>query len=81
MGEISKQLPQYQCHKKVWALQIHHIDGLTLHFEDTSYAPRHIASKVIERYKPVPGDYFVVYEDGYESISPKKTFEEGYSEI
>lgn len=30
------------------------------------------------RWEPVPGDYWVVYEDGYQSISPKAAFEGGY---
>jgi len=29
----------------------------------------------------MPGDYYVVYEDGYKSISPAKAFEEGYTLI
>ena len=27
------------------------------------------------------GDYAVLYPDGYKSISPKKAFEEGYTEV
>lgn len=30
---------------------------------------------------PSPGDYVVVYEDGYKSWSPAKAFEEGYTRI
>ena len=30
---------------------------------------------------PEPGDYLVRYEDGYLSWSPKKAFEEGYTEF
>lgn len=33
------------------------------------------------KHKPVAGGYFVVYEDGYESFSPAKAFEEGYTRI
>ncbi len=35
--------------------------------------------KMFARYTPVVGDYYVVYDDGYASISPAKAFEEGYS--
>lgn len=31
------------------------------------------------RAMPAIGDYFVRYEDGYESFSPKKAFEDGYT--
>jgi len=30
------------------------------------------------RYVPVPGDFLVVYEDGYKSFSPRRAFLEGY---
>ena len=30
------------------------------------------------RYLPEPGDWWMVYEDGYQSISPKHAFEAGY---
>lgn len=34
---------------------------------------------LIARGTPVVGDYYVRYDDGYESWSPKKAFEEGYT--
>lgn len=30
------------------------------------------------RYQPKPGDFWVVYEDGYQSISPRAPFVAGY---
>lgn len=33
------------------------------------------------RYQPQVGDYWVVYEDGYQAISPKAAFEGGYTRI
>jgi len=33
------------------------------------------------RGRPQVGDYLVRYEDGYLSWSPKKAFEEGYTEV
>lgn len=33
------------------------------------------------RYCPVPGDYLVTQEDGYEYLNPKDVFERKYSEI
>jgi hypothetical protein len=30
------------------------------------------------RYTPVAGDFWIVYPDGYQSLSPRKAFVEGY---
>lgn len=78
---LDRQMPQYQSHKKVWALQILSVEENIIHFMNSIYAPREVDPKIFSRYIPVSGDYFVVYEDGYESISPKKVFEEGYALI
>jgi hypothetical protein len=82
------ELPQYQCHKKVRALQIEVIetiegnnDEYRLHFVDHGYDPLIRSGMMFSRYMPLPGDFLVVYDDGYESISPKKAFEEGYTGI
>lgn len=79
----SPKVPQYLCHKKVWALKISHIEddgvgSVVMHFQD-GYAPRPAAESLFARYMPVEGDYWVMYEDGYESISPAKSFEDGYT--
>lgn len=39
------------------------------------------APNMFARYMPVIGDYYVVYEDGYASISPRQAFEEGYHRL
>lgn len=86
-ASVSVEMPRYQSHKKVWALQIESIheekvtNGFVLNFMDLGYGSRRVDDKVVLRYMPVPGDYFVVYDDGYESISPKKAFEEGYTKL
>lgn len=78
------QMPRYQSIKKVWALQIASVDynhpqGQPLiAFVNTDYAPRFVKSELFARYKAVSNDYYVQYEDGCESISPAKAFEEGY---
>ena len=77
----------YQCHKKVKGAQIvsfNVIDsdgnceiehdcapGVIYDFDKSVYA----------RYEPVVGDYLVEYEGDYFSVSPKKAFENGYTEI
>jgi hypothetical protein len=73
------EMPKYQCHKQVWALKIAEVDGAKLTFADERFAPLFVDPKTFSRYNPVPGDYYVVYDDGYTSVSPAKAFEEGYS--
>ena len=76
------QMPRYRCHKEVYALQIDRIEGDILFFTEAKiYAPREVNPSIFARYRPKNGDYFVVYDDGYESISPQKAFEEGYRRI
>lgn len=75
------EMPRYQSHKKVWALQIDMVAGTHLTFAEKGYAPIDVDPKMFIRYTPVRGDYYVVYDDGYKSISPRLVFEEGYSRI
>jgi hypothetical protein len=75
------EMPRYQSHKKVWALRIQGIVGHKLHFFDEGYAPIEVEPILFARYQPQPGDYYVVYEDGYKSFSPAAAFERGYSRI
>lgn len=74
-------MPRYLCHKMVWALKIASVDGARLTFAEPGYAPLIVDPKMFARYKPVPGDYYVQYDDGYKSLSPAKAFEEGYTRI
>lgn len=37
-----------------------------------------IGEEVFKRYTPLPGDFYVVYADGYQSFSPRKAFLDGY---
>lgn len=81
-------LPRYQAHKKVWALEIESVGQLlngkgpiTLKFKDYRYADKECPEEMFSRYKPVPGDFYVEYEDGYKSFSPRKAFLDGYTKI
>lgn len=92
-SQVSVQMPQYQCHKKVWALKIKEVTDPTipgnetdgsriLHFvRDDCYGPTKVSHEYVRKHNPKPGGYFVVYEDGYESWSPAEAFEEGYTLI
>lgn len=82
------QMPQWQSHKIVKAAEIHawqmdedRINAqlwLMLRNPDGILGPITVSAGVFARYAPSPGDYYVLYEDGYQSVSPKKAFEEGY---
>jgi hypothetical protein len=86
-----RQLPRYQSHKQVSALQIKAVvpnpRGFELHFVDKRFAPHEVpAAWVAKRCPDVLGDaellvggYLVVYEDGYLSWSPAGAFESGYT--
>lgn len=85
-------LPQYVSHKQVGALKIADVEVLAtdtttdenptqvrVKFENPSFA-----SRVFNLHgKPTPyaGWYYVLYQDGYESFSPAKQFEEGYRAV
>lgn len=92
-SKVVKQLPLYQSHKKVRAAKISDIaqdpaeneaqyaggdwyiattDGQLITVGHNDYILRHM---------PEPGGYYVLYEDGYQSYSPAKAFEEGYTRV
>lgn len=78
----SREMPRYQSVKKVWALEIDHVEGDTIHFKDPGYAAVKADDNMFARYTPAPGDFLVVYEgDGYKSISPRKAFLDGHKPI
>ncbi len=87
---IDKELPTYQSHKQVKALEIKEITALgtignklqyKLSFKDETYKSIAIPAEMCSRYTPIEGDYYVVYKDGYESFSPRKEFLDGYTKI
>lgn len=81
-----QELPLYQCHKKVRALQIREIHrapngepGAYIYPAEPGYAPFHVTEEWLKRHLPSAGGYFVLYEDGYKSYSPRLPFEQGYT--
>ena len=79
-----RPVPRYRCHKIVSALQIEAIEDGTpalIHFIEPGYPPVPAAANLFTRYTPARGDYWVVYDDGYQSVSPKAAFEAGYTRI
>lgn len=91
MEGAQKEMPQYQCHKKVWALKImgisqsenHALNGWDFKLvpEDDKFAPVIVTSEWLEKHAPKIGGYYVVYDDGYQSYSPAAAFEAGYTRI
>ncbi len=92
----SAEMPQYQSHKKVWALKIKAIefdidaaraegretDGTaTITPVEEGYAHFKVSADFVRRHQPHTGGYFVVYPDGYQSFSPADAFESGYTRI
>lgn len=79
----SKQLPKYKCHKEVQAFKITNIKLIepnTARLSGEGFKVT-VSDDYIEKHKPHIGGYYVVYEDGYESFSPAKAFEAGYTRL
>ena len=76
-------LPRYRCHKEVHALKIEHVipnpRGAELHFVDKRFVPVPVNHGFIAKHNPMPGRYWVLYPDGYQSVSPAEAFEDGYT--
>lgn len=81
-------LPFYRCHKVVQALKIKAIEinpgvpGTALIVpEDPAFLAFPVSGEYLQKHKPRSGGYYVVYKDGYQSWSPAKEFEYGYTRI
>lgn len=83
----TREMPRYKCHKEVWALQIKLIgvneaDGSGLITpEEAGYAAFKVSKEYMDKHKPQPGGYYVVYKGGYKSFSPAEALEDGYSKM
>jgi hypothetical protein len=86
-----REMPRYACHKEVWALKINAIrqsdqptdsvgGSWLLDVEEPGYAPIEVShADYVLKHSPHAGGYYVVYKDGYQSFSPAKAFEDGYT--
>ena len=86
------ELPRYRSHKNVSAVKILEIRS-TATLEQASdgsaylvpteegYGRILVTREFMLRHEPEVGGYYVQYEDGYESYSPAKAFEDGYTRI
>lgn len=76
-------LPKWKCHKIVEADQIveikYGIDGARWHLKCGIVIAPIVTAKLTQRGAPKVNDFYVRYNDGYESWSPRQAFEEGYA--
>lgn len=79
--EPTDGLRQYQSIKRVLAGKIMEVVEAGCYVQEANgdailriYPPNMTA-----RYTPVVGDWWIIYPDGYQSISPRTAFEEGYA--
>lgn len=86
----AREMPRYKSHKTVHALKIKAVERYFNHAKsdedirllvEDGFAPIDGCGEICLRYIPSPGDYYVVYDDGYKSVSPAKAFEDGYTRI
>lgn len=88
MLTASRQLPRYQCHKKVWALKIAAIEfgqdgSAKIAPKDEGFSTFQTDAGFKRRWGGSEEDlgYLVIYEGGFQSWSPTSAFEEGYSRL
>lgn len=79
--EPTDGMAQYQSVKRVLAGEITEVVTAGCYVKEADGVTailRIYPANMTARYTPVVGDYWVVYDDGYQSISPKAAFEGGY---
>jgi len=76
-------MPTYISHKRVQAAEILSVSPIAhdgkVRVIVNGYPDAYVPDTAVIRYKPQPGDFLVVYEDGYQSFSPRKAFLDGYA--
>lgn len=78
-------LPRWKCHKevtavKIMALEAHLDKSCTIAYDGGTVKTQ---AGFMHRFKGIEDDlgYYVRYDDNYESWSPSKVFEEGYTRL
>ena len=92
-NQAQMEMPKYKCHKEVWAFKIKSIvmDGAGENREtdgsammtpcESRFAPIRLSPEYMRKHKPEVGGYYVRYKGGYDSYSPAKAFEDGYTPV
>ena len=84
---VNDVMDYYRCHKRVKAARITSVaeieGGMSLIIasavDPELELPYAAPDDMLTRYRPVAGDYLVMYEGGHVSISPKDAFDGGYT--
>ena len=84
--DCAVEMPRYQSHKRVWALQIANIEdkgdgGATITPVEAGYAPFDVSAEYVSKHAPDVGGFYVVYPDGHKSWSPEAAFKNGYTPL
>jgi hypothetical protein len=76
--------PSYESHKVVRAMRIasykYDAEG-TMTAAVGEDGAEFVSTVPSMMQRSVPGDYAVIYADGFHSVSPAKAFEEGYTRV
>ena len=84
MTKLIDQLTEFQSHKIVRAAPIKRVrlddSAIDVDLGDGLVAEVACEPGMFARYVPVAGDFYVIYRDGYPSISPRQEFVDGYTE-
>jgi hypothetical protein len=83
MTEPTDALQQFQSIKKVRAGEITEVRamGCLVRGSDGEPSMRYYDQDTTRRFTPSAGDFWIAYPDGYQSLSPRKAFVEGYVAI
>jgi len=80
MNEPTDNVATYVSTKRVLAGRITEVVPYGCYVEgvDGASVLREFPPNMTARYTPAPGDWWIVYPDGYQSLSPAAAFEDGY---
>ena len=80
MSEPTDGLEQFQSIKRVLAGEITEVVAAGCYVKDKSGDAilRIFVPDMTVRYQPKVGDFWVIYDDGYQSLSPRDAFLGGY---
>lgn len=82
--KVFTQAPVYRSHKAVRALEIDTAVKVAhgqrvVTFVDPDYDSTTLGPEIFSRYEPKHGDFLVIYNNGYVSLSPRQDFLDGYA--